>query len=100
MTLQWDSPVLMSIYLLKYYRSGNAEKSLRLEISRDSNKCVTYTVRNLSPNTKYQFQLAMVNELGMEGEFTDIFETCTGKQNVVICTFHDVRMYVRTHICT
>lgn len=86
MTLQWNSPVLASKYLLKYNRCSNAEQSSRLEISRDdctySNKCVEYSVCNLSSNTKYQFQVAMVNELGIEGEFTDIIEACTGMQNI------------------
>ena len=83
MTLQWELPVLRSIYLLNYYRSGNEENSSRLKISSDDyhtcgKKCVKYTVRNLSPNTKYQFQLAMVNKLEVEGKFTDT-EACTGK---------------------
>ena len=68
------------------YKSGDAKRP-QLEINRDtctcSNECVEYTVHNLSPNTKYQFQVAMVNELGMKGDFTDICETRTGKQNVL-----------------
>ena len=100
MTLQWNLPISASQleikYLLKYSTSNDAEPS-RLEIRSDDDDSILntrlakYTVRKLSPNTKYHFQLAMVNELEMEGEYVET-DACTGKVYSVKYTY--VRMFI------
>ena len=70
------------------------EKKLSAEDLLLNNGLATYKVYELISNTKYQFELAVINKrLGIEGEHVELIAS-TGKTYVHTCIHTCMQMYV------
>ena len=55
-------------------------------LSMGEQETCQYTIQGLSPNATYQFKLAIVNKLGIEGEYAETKASTASKTHANIAT--------------